>query len=102
MEKIPFSIGKCKTKAAFSAKLPYPVKMDLKKIKSHFEVILETPLLLVVKVEGIEVIVQGFGELLFKKCEDVSLMEKIARRIYQSGIIVSDKNNRTIINRHYI
>ncbi len=81
-----FSIGKCKTKATFSAKLKNPQKINLAKVKQKFEVILETPILLVIKVEGVEVIVQGFGELLFKKCEDQGLMEKIARKIYNAGL----------------
>ncbi len=81
-----FSLGKCKTKAAFSAKLRKPGKLDLDKLKRQFEVVLETPILLVLKVEGLEVIVHGYGELLFKNCSDMSAMEKIAEKIYKIGL----------------
>ena len=71
-------VVKCKTKAAYSAKLG---KVDLKKVRSKFDVILDTPILVVIKVDDVEVIVHGYGELLFKKCEDVPKMQKIAEKI---------------------
>ena len=83
---IDFTLEKCKTKAAYSAKLKRQQHLDLQKIKQKFETVLETPILLVVKVEGIEVIVHGYGELLFKKCEDLELMKRIAEKIYGVGL----------------
>ncbi len=83
---VDFILEKCKTKAAYSAKLKKQQKLDLSRIKKKFEVALETPILLVVKVEGVEVIVHGYGELLFKKCEEKELMERIAERIYAVGL----------------
>ena len=73
-------IEKCKTKAAYSAK----VKVDLARVRSKFDVVLDTPILVVVKVDGIEVIVHGYGELLFKNCDDVEKMQKIAESIQDS------------------
>ncbi len=70
-------VEKCKTKAAYSAK----VKVDLNKVKKNFEVILETPILVVIKVDGVEVVVHSYGELLFKKCDDIELMQRIAEKI---------------------
>lgn len=83
---VDFSIAKCKSNAAFSAKLRKQGKLNIKKVGSKFQVMLETPILLVVKVSGIEVIVHGHGELLFKKCSDTELMEKIAKEIYSVGL----------------
>jgi len=83
---IEFTVEKCKTKAAYSAKLKKQQHLDLQKIKTKFEIILETPILLVLKTEGVEVVVHGYGELLFKKCQDTELMRKIAERIYGIGI----------------
>ena len=71
-------VEKCKTKAGYSAKLG---KIDLRKVKEKFEVLLDTPVLLVVKVNGVEVIVHGYGELLFRDCDDVKKMEKIAEMV---------------------
>ena len=83
---LSFTLTECKTKAAFSAKLQKPKKLDLSRIKRKFESILETPILLVIKEEEIEVIVHSYGELLFKNCKDIQLMQKIARRIYEIGL----------------
>ena len=86
MDKM-YNLAKCKTKAAYSAKLKKQGKLNLDKIKEKFEVILETPILLVIKVEGIEIIVHGYGELLFKRCEDVEKMKIISEQIYDAGLI---------------
>lgn len=83
---VDFSLGKCKTKATYSAKLHKQGKLNLDKIKKKFTVVLETPILVVISVAGIEVIVHGYGELLFKKCEDMDLMEKIAKQVYEAGL----------------
>ncbi len=83
---IRFSLAKCKTKAAYSARLLHKGKLDLQRIKNTFETILETPILLVVKIQGMEIIVHGYGELMFKTGKDVALMEKIAEEIYETGL----------------
>ncbi len=83
---IEFTVEKCKTKAAYSAKLKKPRHLDLQKIKKKFIVVLETPILLVIKAEGVEIIVHGYGELLFKNCEDQELMRKIAEKVYAAGL----------------
>lgn len=84
---INFTLERCKTKAAYSAKLKKQQQLDLQKIKRKFETILETPILLVLQIEGVEIIVHGYGELLFKKCEDRALMERLAEKIYEAGLV---------------
>ncbi|MBS3123727.1 hypothetical protein J4437_03750 [Candidatus Woesearchaeota archaeon] len=86
MTKINFTLGKCKTKAAYSTKLKQRGKIDLNKIKHKYQVTLETPLLLVIKIESIEIIVHGHGELFFKDCSDLDFMEKTAQEIYEIGL----------------
>lgn len=83
---IKFSFGKCKTKAAFKARLEQKGKLNLEKIKKKYQVILETPILLVVKIGDVEVIVHGYGELLFKRCDDAHKAEKIAEEIFLAGL----------------
>ena len=83
---IKFSLAKCKTKTTYSAKLMQKDKLDLTKIRKKFEVVMETPILLVIKTETGEVIVHSHGEILFKKCTDTELMEKVAEDIYETGI----------------
>ncbi len=83
---IEFTLGKCKTRAAFSAKLRKQGRLDLERVKKRFTVVLETPILLVIMIESIEVIVHQYGELVFKKCEDMGLMERIASEVYEEGM----------------
>ena len=83
---IKFSLAKCKTKAAHSAKLLQKDKLDLSEIKKKFTIVMETPILLVIKTEAGETIVHSHGEILFKKCMDMELMEKVAKQIYETGL----------------
>lgn len=83
---IKFTLAKCKTKAAYSAKLLQKSKLDLNKIKKKYETILETPILLVIKIKGIEIIVHAHGELMFKSGEDMGWMERVAEEIYGAGL----------------
>lgn len=83
---VEFIIAKCKTKAAFSANVRHPIKLNLAKIKQKFEVVLDTPIVIVVKVQGIDVIVHNYGELLFKQEAEVAVLEKIAESIYRVGL----------------
>lgn len=98
---VNFSLGKCKTKAAYSAKLKQKGKLNLKKIAAKFDVVMETPILLVIKAQikvsnkvsnkvkntiNVEIVVHEFGELLFKNCENVEFMEKTAKEIYKVGL----------------
>ena len=63
-------------------------KLDLKKIKEEFETILETPILLVIREQGLDIVVHVYGELLFKNgtAEQVELMEKVTQKIYVIGL----------------
>jgi hypothetical protein len=83
---IKFSLAKCKTKAAYSAKLVQKGKLNLDQIKKKYETILETPILLVIKIDGIEIIVHSHGELMFKSGDDTAWMEKVAEEIYETGM----------------
>ena len=83
---IAFSLGKCKTRAGYSARLQKDQKLNLLRIAQRFEVVMETPILLVIRVKSVEVVVQGYGELLFKECDDVPLMEEIAEEVFTVGL----------------
>ncbi|MBS3169001.1 hypothetical protein J4210_00825 [Candidatus Woesearchaeota archaeon] len=77
-----FTLEKCKTKATYSAKLKRQRQLELKEIAKRVEVVLETPILLVIKDNGVEAVVHRYGEILFKNCEDEKIMRKIAEKIY--------------------
>ncbi len=83
---VNFTLEKCKTKATYSAKLVGNGKIDLDVVRENLDVVLDTPVLVVVKVDGIEVVVHGYGELLFKQCEDTELMEKVSEKVYSISV----------------
>lgn len=77
-----FEISECKTKAGISVKPKSNLKVDFKKIKEKFEVIFDSPVAMVIKVDGCEIIVHKYGELLFKDCKDKIKIEVIAKKVY--------------------
>ena len=84
--KQKFILSKCKSKAAFSARLKSPIKLNLELIKDKFEVVMDTKILLVLRIDDVELICHGFGELLFKNCNDLDKMGKISEEIYFIGL----------------
>jgi molybdopterin-synthase adenylyltransferase len=84
-EKELFTVGRCKTRAAMSAKPVKSVKLDLGKIKKEFETLLDTPIVIVINVEGVEIIVHQYGELVFKNFYDEEKVREIAEKVYGVG-----------------
>jgi len=81
-----FTIQPCADKGGLSAKLTTPRQLDIKAISKTFKTIIETPHVLVVEVDGHEIIVHGYGELIFKTLTDEDEIRAIAERIYRAGI----------------
>ncbi len=79
-------IKKCKDKGGYSVKQEPSKNLSLSKIKKHFKILAETPIILVLK-DKFEVIVHDYGELIFKNAEEKNIGEikKIAERIYKNG-----------------
>ena len=80
-----FTLKLCKTKAAYSVKPFRNVRLNLNQIKNVYEPIIETPLLLIVKVRGYEIIVHNYGELIFKDLKNELIIKQIAKEIYSIG-----------------
>lgn len=79
-----FTITKCKTKAAYSAKINK--KLNLKKIQENFNTIVNTPILLILKEDNHEIIVHNYGELLFKDLTDEKIIKEISNKIFKVGL----------------
>jgi hypothetical protein len=84
-----FKIEKCRTRAAYAAKPTKNIKLDLTKIKKKFHVLFESPVLLLIEVDGCKVLVQKYGELIFKDYKPIAELEKIAINIYNEGLLRS-------------
>ena len=83
-----FILSRCKTKVAYSTRLKFQqYKLDLKKLATTFQTIIETPVVIVLKIDGIELTAHNFGELLFRGCEDLDRMQKIAQKVYEAGLV---------------
>jgi len=77
-------VRKCKKKGAWAAQLVKNKEFNLEKVKEKFEVEFESPVVVLIKVEGCEVLVQKDGELLFKNCDNMKVIKKVAKEIYES------------------
>ena len=82
-----FTINECKTKSSFVCKPKSRVKLDILKISKEFDTIENAGIICVLKIEGEEVIVHDYGEILFKTLKDSDKIDKIAKRIYSFGLI---------------
>ena len=80
-----FTLKLCKTKAAYSVKPFRNVRLNLNQIKNVYEPIIETPLLLIIKVRGYEIIVHNYGELIFKDLKNELMIKQISKEIYTIG-----------------
>jgi len=88
-----FEVKKCKTKAAYSTKLTQQGQLDLSRIKSKFPTTFESPILLVINVDGYEIVVHKYGELLFKNGTDENKIRRIAEQVYHESILRPGKEN---------
>lgn len=82
-----FKVELCKTHAAMKTTLSKNGKLNLENIKKKFDTVLDTPILLVVKADGEEIIVHSYGELMFKTLKDEKRIEILAKKIYEAGLI---------------
>lgn len=77
-------INKCRDKGGYSVKQEKQKSLSLKSMKDNFNVIAETPIVIVIK-DKCEIIVHSYGELIFKNMEDMDYIKKMAERIYEKG-----------------
>ena len=77
-----YEVRPCKTGAAYKTFPNKILKVNLDEVRKNFDVVLDTPLLVVVKVENEEVIVHGFGELVFKTLRNEDKVKEISEQIY--------------------
>ncbi|MBI5798288.1 hypothetical protein HZA98_05315 [Candidatus Woesearchaeota archaeon] len=77
-----FDIKECKTKGGYEVKPREKKKLDFSLLRKKFELVFDSPIALVLRVQGVEVIVHKYGELLVKQCKDVKKIESIARSVY--------------------
>ena len=82
-----YEIKECKTKAAFTAKPVKNLKLDLNLIKSRFPTSFDSSILLVVNIEGEEVIIHKHGELIFKTLSDQNKINSISEAIYHESLL---------------
>ena len=76
-----FEIKLCKTRAAISVKPKNKINLNLNVIRKKFKTCVETPILLVLDLEG-GIIIHKYGEIIFKKLKHEKKIRKIAERIY--------------------
>ncbi|HLD04346.1 MAG TPA: HesA/MoeB/ThiF family protein [Candidatus Nanoarchaeia archaeon] len=81
-----FILHYCKTKAALEVKPLRQLNLDLEKIKESYTLVSDAGSILVVKVEGEEVIVHKQGVLMFKTLKDKEKAKELTEKIYETGL----------------
>lgn len=76
-----FIIKKCSTKGAFE--VVSDKKFNFDKVKKKFEIIADTPVILLVKVKDCDISCFKTGKLLIKGCKSKEKAEKIAKEFYK-------------------
>lgn len=83
---LPFSIKTCTTKAGYEATLEKPQPLVMDALRKQFTVVADAYIILVLNINGIEVIVHNYGKLVFKKNNDEQKLKRIAEQIFRVGV----------------
>jgi len=83
-----FTIKLCKNKGSYEVIPKNKLKLNLNKLKS-FEIIEDAKIFIIVKIDNCEIIVQNYGDLIFKDCEDKEKIKRIAEEIYDKSTITT-------------
>lgn len=82
-----YNLEPCHTSNGFKATLVDGKRLDLSKLKDAFEITTMTPIVYILKVEGIEVIAHKFGYLQIKDCKYREIADALAKKIY--GVLLA-------------
>ena len=88
-EKEVFTLNPCDTDKSCKAKLNKRQKLNLANIKEEFNVSSDAGIALVLDIGHIEVIVHGYGDLVFKtgkKALSKRKLKELAKKIYGVGL----------------
>ncbi|MBT4823581.1 hypothetical protein HN695_06110 [Candidatus Woesearchaeota archaeon] len=89
MEEL-FTLEQCKTDLSCKAKLIKRKKLNLANIKDKFDVVTDAGIALVLSINKLEVVVHGFGEIVFKTGKNIEKvkLKKIAQKVFECGLNV--------------
>lgn len=82
-----YKLEPCHTSNGFKATLVDGKRLNLKKLKGNFEIQVETPVVYVLKIEGVEVIAHKFGYLQIKNCQYKEIADALAKKVY--GVLLA-------------
>ena len=77
-----FEIKECKTRAVYESKPLKKLRIDFERIRKEYEVVKYTPYVMIIRIEGEEVIVNKNGILQFKYCKDTDKIRELSKKIY--------------------
>jgi hypothetical protein len=84
-----FSLNPCDTDKSCKAKLNKRQSLNMANIKENFTVVSDAGIALVLDIEHIEVIVHGYGDLVFKLGKNTiskTKLKELAKKIYKVGL----------------
>lgn len=78
---VDFEINECETKAMYRVKLKKRAHLNMKNLNG-FEIVMDGGMIVIIKVEGEEIIVHDFGELIFKTLKNTDKIREISEVVY--------------------
>lgn len=89
-----FSLNPCDTDKSCKAKLNKRQSLNMSNIKENFNVVSDAGIALVLEIDNIEVIVHGYGDIVFKlgqKNVSKSKLKELAKKIYNVGLTMNKR-----------
>ncbi|MFC1648180.1 ThiF family adenylyltransferase [Nanoarchaeota archaeon] len=80
--KQDYKIQYCRSKAAMSAKPQVSMKLNMDELRKAFKVKADAGIVTVIEINGAEIVVHEYGELLFKDEKNQDKLKELAEKIY--------------------
>ncbi len=78
-----YEIRMCDTKNQYYSRPLVEMKIDLNKLKKKVKVIVESPIVMICDIDGVECLIQKHGEIFFRDTNDKKKMKMIAGKVYE-------------------
>jgi len=79
---VKYEIRMCDTKNQYSARPLIDMKIDFNRLKKKVNVKVESPIVLICEIEGVECLIHNYGEIFFRNSFDEKRVEKIVKFVY--------------------
>ncbi len=84
--KVKYEIRMCDTKNQYSARPLVEMKVDFARLKKSVKVLVESPIVLICNIDGVECLIHNYGEIFFRNTKNIKKMKIVADKVYRQSI----------------